>query len=123
MNYSQRKFRVWDTLTEQYLENLALQHLSIDVWGNVTNLHNGSGGKELVLETSTGVLDKNRIMIFEGDIIEYDETAIGGDKGSGDVVYTTSMELYGPSFVIWCIDNQGYRNFPFNAKIISNIHK
>ena len=64
MNYSQRKFRVWDTLTEQYLENLALQHLSIDVWGNVTNLHNGSGGKELVLETSTGVLDKNRIMML-----------------------------------------------------------
>ena len=66
----QQKFRIWDKVEKTFLSKpLVLQHLSVDVWGNPYNLHNGTGKSELDIQWATGLVDMKGVQVFDGDIV------------------------------------------------------
>lgn len=136
------KFRVWDKLTKQmlfedfHLLGEVMAFSLIDQW--VKEHKEGKGLLEryndMVFQQYIGIKDTNQKDIYEGDVVEYDETDIGGFHGLGQVEYNTDICLTGaPNFGLWCyklLSNKnlkesqngiGWSSFPFNAKVVGNI--
>jgi uncharacterized phage protein (TIGR01671 family) len=67
------KFRVWDKLAERFTKcDEGYQgHYILSLKGEFHNLQNGSGGNDYIVQQWTGLVDKNDVEIYEGDIIKY----------------------------------------------------
>jgi hypothetical protein len=75
---------------------------------------------EFKMMQSVGVYDVDRNEAFEYDIIDFDETKIGGIKSRGLIVYETDLTLVDAP--CYCIEIEGriLKYFPFGFKIIGN---
>ena len=73
MNNRLIKFRVWDKLAERFItpESLFQGHYVLSLNGRFCNFSNGSGGEEYEVMEFTGLYDKNKKPVFEGDIVKF----------------------------------------------------
>lgn len=76
---------------------------------------------ELIIMLWSGLNDNYGKKIYEGDIVEYDGTAIGGRTFVAEVFYTTDMTLScSPGFGLW-VKNKGYSPMELgDYKVIGN---
>ncbi|NBP04075.1 MAG: hypothetical protein EBU90_29075 [Proteobacteria bacterium] len=82
MKTNRFKFRIFDTLRREYTysEYDNQQHHNISLDGEYTNLQNGAGGREVIVQQWTGLTDINYVDIYEGDVVRYIGTADFKDK-------------------------------------------
>lgn len=77
---------------------------------------------ELEVEEFMGLWDENKDFIYEGDIVEFDDSDIGGEKIIGEVVWNNDTSLnYG-----WALDTgNGIACISWLGiiKIVGNKHK
>ena len=85
------KFRIWDKLKNCLYPWVSIRDFKL------------SEDERYVIQQFIGLMDNAAKDIYEGDIVEFDETAIGGDKGIAEVIYSTDMTLYGPCFCVWVL--------------------
>lgn len=81
--------------------------------------------ENLKLVQFTGLLDCNDKKIYDGNILKYDDSQIGGKPGIGIVEWWDDLTLVNaPGWYVWEI-GAGLlnRSFPFQREIIGNIHQ
>ena len=116
-------FRAWDKTTNKYRKFDGMHDtMIIDESGEIRyyNLQNGSGGDEYILEQFTGLLDKNGVRIFEGDLIYIGESLhviVWNEKGYWLCKPTKGNTYYYTGRALWFKDTE----FP-HATVIGNIH-
>ena len=91
----QLKFRAWDKLAKQftYPDKGYQGHFVLDLNGRFHNLQNGSGGDEYVVQQFTGLYDKNKKPIYEGDRVRFAYTE--NRDFFGEVVYFEDRATFG----------------------------
>lgn len=118
------KFRIYDKLEERYIyhnDDRYQGHYILSLDGKFTNLQNGSGGNDYIVQQYIGIKDSNGFDIYEGDEIifeEYDYLSYNGAKSiSGEVVFDKIVA----GFKIKIKNSEYYYNFDrwfMNLKVI-----
>ena len=107
------KFRVWDKINKQML-----QHQQISVL-----LKNVGNNNQFEYMQFTGLLDKNGIEIYEGDIVNFNNNKFGSVVKWNDKGF---YQLWRNGIINWKIwqeeayYNTGYRK---GIEVIGNIHE
>ncbi len=84
---------------------------------------------EVIPETvgqSTGLKEntsKKWIKLFGGDIIEFDDTEIGGDKCVGEIIWCDDQALGNLEWGLWTKDGYYRTNFLGKIKLLGNKHE
>jgi uncharacterized phage protein (TIGR01671 family) len=125
-------FRIWNG--KKFLTGRDLDNICISVTGEVLILEDRElnlAGDEYILQQFSGLKDDNGNKIYEGDIVHYNETEIGGFAGLAEIFFNIDMTLQGPGFCMWSISvdkglkegqsGTGVGPFPFSCKVIGNI--
>lgn len=133
MNTDRFKFRVWDKLNEEYVEDQC-EECSIRFDGNLnirvycddgyTGHYESYEPHEVIIEQCTGLRDKNRTLIYDGDIvIKKDTNALGYGRTRKCTVH------WQQDWAEWAIttefgDTYALAEFaPERLEIIGNIHE
>jgi uncharacterized phage protein (TIGR01671 family) len=85
----QLKFRVWDKIQERFTrcDEGYQGHYVLSLKGEFHNLQNGSGGKEYVVQQWTGLVGKNGVEIYEGDIVKATSDQYTNENFVGKVIF------------------------------------
>ena len=92
----QLKFRAWDKLEKRffYPDKGYQGHYVLYLNGQFQNLQNGSGGDEYVVQQWTGLYDKNKKPIYEGDRVRFSYTNQNHDF-FGEVIWLEDRASFG----------------------------
>ena len=122
---SRKKFRVWDLPEKKfYYSNKGYQgHYVISLDGNFTNLQNGAGGQEVIVQQYIGLKDSAGEDIYEGDLVEFDDSLYNDQcvKGVAEVIFTTDLSVVdAPSYGLW-FKNGFHKNMLGSIKVVGNV--
>lgn len=94
----QLKFRVWDRLGRKYTySDTGYQgHYILSLSGEFTNLQNGVGGRECIVQQFTGLKDRMGIDIYEGDIVHNEFNR--EDCKIGTVAWDSTFAMFGVDY-------------------------
>jgi hypothetical protein len=89
------RFRAWDTLAKQFIypDKGYQGHFILTLNGEFWNLQNGSGGDEYIVQQWTGLHDKNKKPIYEGDRVRFGYT--GNVDFFGEVIWLEDRASFG----------------------------
>lgn len=131
------KFRAWDKKNKRFLtENDWQKHLSIKLGGGISVLSSTADKYdvdvfEIILQQSTGLFDKNRKEIFDGDIVKH-KYAVGEEFKSNGIMVVGSETPDGFKIVgLEMFDPKSSTTYSFDAnneiqedvEIIGNIYE
>jgi uncharacterized phage protein (TIGR01671 family) len=77
----QLKFRIWDKKDKSFLSEEYLKHFKVAIAWDGQNIYQNfiCGDKkvddEVIIQQYTGLKDKNGILIFEGDLVQYNQNS------------------------------------------------
>lgn len=130
MNINRRKFRVWDEKEKQYKKSgfLLSNDGSLLQESGWNDSPNGTENGRFFVEECTGVNEKNRELIFVGDILRvYDPCGNSNhendcETGVGPVEF---LEDYGFFYITGEVENALYdvKNRGYYFEVIGNIHE
>lgn len=116
------KFRAWD---KNNLKMFIPDNLGLGTNGVLSVGMDGSNYviSNFVLMQYTGLKDKNSVDVYDGDIIIFDNTDIGGERITGEVMFNTDRSLSGLEWGIWTKKGYYRTDFLGDIEVIGNIHK